>query len=141
MAMNELDPAAALEQAERLKASVDQRSRWMVRYQLAYGAAPFAMVLTLGLLGGRLGTVVSMAIWIPAIVALSVYAARQPVAHRGMAVTHGVMIGTWGALYGLVLGLGIAFFPGELTWWLPGAVLVAAPGFVAAYVTTRRTRG
>ncbi|MEV5711875.1 hypothetical protein [Actinoallomurus sp. NPDC052274] len=140
MEMSELDPSAALAQAEQLKAAVDRRSRWVVGYQLAYGTASLAMVLALGLLGGRLGTVVSLAIWVPVVVALSVYAAQQPVAHRGMAVTHGVMVGAWGVLYGAVLGVGIAFFPGDLAWWLPGAALVALPGFGAAYVTSRRVR-
>jgi uncharacterized membrane protein YjjP (DUF1212 family) len=140
MAMNELDPAAALAQAQRLKRSVDRRSRWVVRYQLVYGTVSFAMVFALGLLKGPLGVAVSMAIWMPAIGVLSVYAARQPVAHRGMAVTHGVMIGIWAVLYGLVLGVGITFFRGDLAWWLPGAALVALPGFGAACVTARRVR-
>jgi hypothetical protein len=140
MEISELNPSAALARAEQLKTAVDQRSRWVVGYQMAYGTASLAMVLPLGLLSGPLGVAVSLAIWIPVIVALSVYAVRQPVAHRGMAVTHGVMIGTWATLYGIVLGVGIAFFPGDLAWWLPGAALVALPGFGAAYVTSRRVR-
>ncbi|MFF2654504.1 hypothetical protein [Streptomyces sp. NPDC058045] len=140
MAMNEMDPAAALAQAQQLKTSVDRRSHWVVRYQLAYGTVSFAMVLTLGLLRGPLGVGLSMGLWMSAILVLSVYAARQPVAHRGMAATHGVMIGVWAVLYGIVLGFGVAFFRGELVWWLPGAVLVALPGFGAAWVTARRVR-
>ncbi len=136
--MNDLDPAAALAQAERLKTMMNRHSRWVVRYQLMYGAASFVMILALGLLDAPLGVVVSMVIWLPATTALSVYAARQPVAYRGMAKTHGVMIGTWAVLYGIVLYPGIRFFPGNLAWWLPGAVLVAVPGFVTAYVTYRR---
>ncbi|WP_331765713.1 hypothetical protein [Embleya sp. NBC_00896] len=138
--MSELTPSVALAQAERLKESVDRQSRWVIRFQLAYGTMAFAQVLTLALLGGRLGAIVSTAVWVPLIVGLSVYAARQPVAHRGMAVTHYVMMGTWATLYGLVLGIGVAFFPGDPAWWLAGAVLVALPGFVAACVTSRRVR-
>ncbi|MFE0720778.1 hypothetical protein ACFW4O_24490 [Streptomyces mutabilis] len=140
MEMSGLTPSFALAQAERLKKSVDRDSGWVIRYQLLYGATSFTQVLALGLLGGPLGVVVSTAVWVPLIVALSVYASRQPVAHRGMAATHGIMIGAWAALYGLVLGVGIAFFPSNVTWWLPGAALVSLPGFVAACVTSRRVR-
>ncbi|MFI6604501.1 tyrosine-type recombinase/integrase [Nonomuraea sp. NPDC050536] len=138
METNDLDPAAALAQAERLKTMMNRHSRWVVYYQLMYGAASFAMVLALGLLEVPLGVIVSSVIWILAIAALSIFAARQPVSYRGMAKTHYVMIGTWTILYGIVLFLGLFLFPGDLAWWLPGAALVAAPGLVTAYVTYRR---
>ncbi|MEV4113815.1 hypothetical protein [Nonomuraea sp. NPDC049695] len=132
--------ADALTQAERIRTAVGRRSRWVIRYQLVYGTASLAMVLAFGLLDGWLRGAVSMAIWISVIAVLAVYAARQPIAHRGMALTHGVMIGAWAVLYGLVLGFGITFFPHDAAWWVAGAVLVASPGYVAAYVTSRKVR-
>ncbi|MFC6929384.1 hypothetical protein ACFQHO_02820 [Actinomadura yumaensis] len=73
-----MDAAEALARADGLRDAVNRRSRWLVRYQLAYGVTSFAMVLALGLFEGAAGVVVSMALWVPAIVALTVYAARQP---------------------------------------------------------------
>lgn len=131
--------AAALGHTEQLRGSVDRRSRWLVRYQLGYGAASLLMVAALGLLHGPAGVVISGTCWVLVIAALSVYAVRQPVAHRGMALTHGVMIGTWGVLYAAVLIPGLTVFRDEPAWWLPGAVAVSLPGFVCALWTARRT--
>ncbi|MGI8336040.1 hypothetical protein ACRYCC_39375 [Actinomadura scrupuli] len=142
--MNGHDPVdavtaqGALDHAARLRATVDHRSRWLVRYQTVFGAAAFLMVLTLGMLDGPAGVIAGTAVWVAVIVALSVYAIRQPVAHRGTAVAHGAMLTTWGLLYATVLAVGTALFPGEPGWWLPGAVAVSLPGFVSAYLTSRR---
>lgn len=139
---NDLDAtgaAAALGRAEQLKGSVERRSRWLVRYQLAYGAASLLMVLILGLLDGPENVMASVTLWVLVIIALSVYSARQPVAHRGMALTHGLMIGTWAVLYAAVLVPGVTVFRGEPAWWIPGAVAVSLPGFACAFWTARRT--
>jgi hypothetical protein len=53
-------------------------------------------------------------------------------------MAQGAMIAGWGLLYATVLALGTALFPGEPGWWLPGAVAVSLPGFVSAYLTSRR---
>ncbi|GAA4104982.1 MULTISPECIES: hypothetical protein [Actinomadura] len=136
--MNPAGAAAALEQAERLGTAVRRHGRWLVRYQLGYGVASFLVVLMLGVIDGPIGIGVSVGVWGVVITLLSVYAARQPVAHRGMARAHSLMIATWAALYGLVLSVGVTWFDGRLAWWLPGAVVVASPGLVSAYLTHKR---
>jgi hypothetical protein len=128
---------AALAKAGELRASVEHSSRWLIRYQLAYGAAAFASVLPLGLLDDLAGVAISVSFWLVAITLLSVYAARQPVAHRGMARSHGIMIGSWTLTYMAVLFPGVTWFRGEPAWWLPGAVAVAIPSLVMAWLTAR----
>ncbi|MFI0357106.1 hypothetical protein [Actinomadura sp. 9N407] len=136
--MDNTSAAAALARAANLRASVEHGSRWLIRYQLVYGAAAFISVLLLGLISGPAGVAVSTGVWVVTIILLSVYAVRQPVAHRGMGLRHGIMIGSWALIYSAVLVPGITWFEGELAWWLPGAVAVAVPALLMAYLTARR---
>ncbi|MEW2353794.1 hypothetical protein [Spirillospora sp. NPDC029432] len=133
-----MDAATALERAGELKATVRRRSRWMVRYQLAYGASTFVSVLLLGLFPNAAGFTISIAFWLAAVVLLSVYAQRQPVAHRGLGHSHAIMIGSWTLVYFAVLFPGVNWFRGDLAWWLPGSFAVAVPPLLMAYLTARR---
>ncbi len=133
-----MDATEALARAGALRSSVNQRSRWLIRYQLGYGGSAFVSVLLLGLFGGPAGVAASVGFWVIAIIALSVYAHRQPVAHRGMARSHGFMIAAWTLVYFAVLFPGVTWFEGDLAWWVPGAVAVAVPSLLAAYLTARR---
>ncbi|MBO2452921.1 hypothetical protein J4573_37925 [Actinomadura barringtoniae] len=135
---SDLTPAAALARADELKAAVDERSRWLIRFQLGYGAMSLVMVLLLGLISWPAGIVVSMAFWVVTLTYLIIYAMRQPVTHRGMARSHGAMMAAWTVLYMAVLFAGL-HFQGEAAWWVPGAVVVSLPGFFSAYLTHRRT--
>jgi hypothetical protein len=130
------DASAALAQARALQDQVHHRSRWYVRYLRLYGAAAFLMTLPLGF--GEGWVIVSLALWGTVIAALSVYAARQPVSRHGFGRRHGMIIGSWAAVYGVVLAVGVSRFEGELAWWLPGAVLVSLPAFIGAHLEGRR---
>ncbi|KAB2350964.1 hypothetical protein [Actinomadura rudentiformis] len=132
--------AAALARADELRASVRERGRWLVRFQLAYGAMSLVAVLMLGLVDWPAGIVISVAFWAVTLPPLIFYAVRQPVAHRGMARSHLVMMAAWTVLYLAVLMPGTQM-QGEPGWWVPGAVAVSLPGFVAAYLTSRRVTG
>ncbi|WP_067827428.1 hypothetical protein [Actinomadura kijaniata] len=136
---NERDAVAALDRAHALGAATDRRGRtWLVRFQLAYGVMSLVVVPLVGLFPGPVGAVGSMAFWVPCLTLLLVYAARQPVSHRGMAKTHLWMMAVWTALYLGVLALGSTVFTGVAAWWAVGAVAVASPAFVAAWTTARR---
>jgi predicted ferric reductase len=119
---------------------VRHRSRWLIRYQVAYGAAAFVNVLMLGLIGAPAGVAVGTGFWMLAMIILSVYALRQPVAYRGMGWSHSIMIAAWALVYMAVLIPGSARFEGEPAWWLPGSVAVALPPLLSAYMTARRLR-
>ncbi|KUL34961.1 hypothetical protein ADL22_29125 [Streptomyces sp. NRRL F-4489] len=132
------DAAAALARAAELGDTVRKGTRWSVRYQIVYGCAAGLMVLAIGLVKSPWGTAFGLAFWGAVVAGLSVYAARQPVARRGYGKRHAVLIASWGVLYGVVLAAGIAFFPGVAAWWVPGAVAVALPGLIGAYLEARR---
>jgi hypothetical protein len=139
MSENEaMEPATALARAQELDATVRSGSRWYVRYQLIYAGAAAVAVFSLGLLNSPSGVAIVTACWMSVIAALIVYAIRQPVTRRGFGRRHTIMILAWALLYQAVLFPGVFWFQGDLTWWLPGAVVVALPGLVGAYLEARR---
>ena len=116
---------------------MDGRSRWYVAYLVIFGTAAGVLVPMIGL-GDRLVRVIAIGLWGVVIVALWIFAARQPVNRRGFLGRHGRVIGLWAAAYGVVLSVGAGSYPGEAAWWIPGGIIVALPAFVAAYRETRR---
>lgn len=135
---NPIDAATALARAQELDSAVRSGSRWFVRYQVLYGIAAAVTVATLGLLSYPVGVAIATTFWLVTIAALSVYAIRQPVSRHGLGRRHQLMILVWTLLYIAVLFPGTRWFSGEPAWWLPGAVVVALPGLVGAYLAARR---
>ena len=136
--MTKRDAVAALAHADLLGAKVRRHSQWYARFLVLYSVAALLVVLLIGLYPGPVGAIASMAIWAPALTGLSIYAVKQPVTRAGFTRRHLLIIGSWTALYLAVLFLGTAWFEGDLAWWLPGALVVALPGLIGAYVEVRR---
>ncbi|MCK7624576.1 hypothetical protein MUU72_15955 [Streptomyces sp. RS10V-4] len=132
------DAAAALTRAEELGITVRKSTRWYVWYQLVFGVAAGLMVLAIGLVKAPWGTAFGGTFWAAVIAGLSLYAARQRVARRGFGRWHAVLVASWGVLYGVVLSLGLIFFPGVAAWWVAGAVAVALPGLIGGFLEARR---
>ncbi|MFF4606986.1 hypothetical protein ACFY12_30170 [Streptomyces sp. NPDC001339] len=132
------DAAAALARAQELSSKVRDSSRWYVWYQVIYGCASGLLVLAIGLLDHPYGVAIGITCWCLVIGGLSVYAARQRVSRRGFGRWHGGLIGTWALLYNAVLIPGCIWFPGVAAWWVPGALVVALPGLIGAYLEARR---
>ncbi|MEV0401860.1 hypothetical protein [Actinoallomurus sp. NPDC050550] len=133
-----MDAAEALARAQDLDSAVRGGSRWAVRYQLVYGVAIAITVAVVGLLGHPVGTVVGTVFWLVTLAALIVYALRQPVIRRGFGQRHSLALGASTMLYIVTLFTGTSHFEGDPAWWLPGAVVVALPAFIGAYVAARR---
>lgn len=133
-----MDAATALARAQELDSTVRSGSRWFIGYQLVYAGAAAVTVATLGALDNTVGVTIAVTFWIVTVAALSVYAARKPVSRHGLGRRHHVMIFAWTVLYLAVLLPGVSWFRGDLAWWLPGAVAVALPGLIGAYLAARR---
>lgn len=132
------DAASALAHADRLAADVNRRAKWYVAYLVTYGVASFVLTLVLGMVAGPVAATIAITCWGVVIGGLSAFAARQPVARRGFGRRHGLVVGAWALLYGVVLLPGLAWFPGEPLWWVPGAILVSLPAFAGAILEARR---
>ncbi|MFG2098460.1 hypothetical protein [Streptomyces sp. NPDC048612] len=132
------DAAAALARVKELGSTVRNGTKWYVWYQVIFGCAAAVMVLCIGLLGRPHGVAIGTGSWVAVVVALSVYASRQRVSRRGFGRWHAGLITAWAVLYLAVLLPGVFWFEGAVSWWVPGAVVVALPGLIGGYVEARR---
>jgi hypothetical protein len=133
-----IDATTALAQAEALQAAVNRQSRWYARYLMIYGTASFVLMLILGLAPRDIGEMIAWTFWGVVLSVLIIYTRRQPVARRGLRRRNGVIVAIWVVLYFLVFIPGTHWFQGDITWRLPGALVVALPAFVGAYLEARR---
>ncbi|RCG24024.1 hypothetical protein DQ384_33785 [Sphaerisporangium album] len=133
-----LSATQALARAEVLDGLVRRRARWYARYLLIMGAMAFVSTFAIGLFPGPAGAAVSAVLACAVAGCLVVYALRQPVNRRGLAVHHGVVHGLWVILYLIVLTLGLNRFGGSLAWWLLGAFVVALPHLIGGLLEARR---
>jgi len=132
------DAQARLADADRLQAAVEHRAKWYVRYLVAFGIATIAAVTAAGYVNGPVSAVVFAVVWGAFVISASVWGSRFGATRRGFARTHLTWLACWLGLYLVVLFGGIAWFPHQLAWFLPGGVVTALPCFVTAYLEVHR---
>ncbi len=126
-----------LAEAARAQDRLGSRGGWIRRYLLVFAAAALVVFPLIGL-GGTTGSAVAVGGWLALVSLMSWWASRQTATERGGSRRNLAGFVVWGALYGLGLLLGFELFPGEPLYWLPAAVVVAAPLALAALVPARR---
>lgn len=132
------DAQARLADAERVQEAVRRRARWYVRYLVAFGVATIAAVTAAGFVSGPVSSAVFGGVWTAFVVVISVWGARFGATRRGFHRVHLTWLAVWLVLYLGVLFGGLAWFPHDPAWFLPGGVVVALPCFVTAYLEARR---
>jgi predicted lipid-binding transport protein (Tim44 family) len=134
-----LSPSQAQADLARADASarrIGTRARWMSVYLAVFGVGFGALTLVLGLAGSPSMTIV-MPLWGVLIAVMVVWSQRQLASRRGTGRRVAVYwVGT-GALYGIALFVGDAHFPGRPAFWIPAALIVAAP-LLAGAIRERR---
>lgn len=63
-------------------------------------------------------------------IAVSSWAARQPVSRAGFGRRFGLLIAGWTVLWAAVVIPGSIWFHGNPVWWIPGALITALPALV-----------
>ncbi|MDP3949355.1 hypothetical protein [Microbacterium sp.] len=129
------DATTSLAEAERLATRVRSTSSPGFAAWLGGVAVASIFYLTgLGVAGDdELGIVVLSCVLGASLLALSVgFLPGARIATRGFGLRWGLTLGTWGLVFGAVLGFGIPFFSGELWFWIPGAIASAAPLAIGA---------
>ncbi|MGH3784051.1 MAG: hypothetical protein ACRDRO_26400 [Pseudonocardiaceae bacterium] len=134
----EMDPQVTLAHAERLGRRVTDRSRWYGQFLMVFGVAVMVVTPLWGLITGGTAAVVVNIAWGVFIIAITVYARRQPVAARGMGRRYVLVVGVWMAIYAGVLIPGFILFPHNPAWWIPGGLAAASPFYLGAYRERRR---
>lgn len=138
MTDDELDPAGRLAQADRIQHTVRRQAKWYARYLTIFGIVTIPVVTWAGFLTGPLMAGMFTVVWGGFVVGISVWGNRFGVTRRGFQRTHFTWLASWFAVYCAVLFPGMAWFPGELAWWLPGGILTSIPCFVTAYREAQR---
>lgn len=136
-----LDPAAAqdrLAAADRVQGAVRRHTKWYVRYLTLFGFATIGAVTAAGFVTGPVSSAVFAVVWGAFVVGVSVWGGRFGATRRGFARMHATWLIAWLVLYAAVLFGGIAWFPHQLAWFLPGGIVTSLPCFVTAYLEARR---
>jgi hypothetical protein len=132
------EATSALEHAARLAASTRTRGwRWVRLYLSGWAAASVGLVLALGL-GGRIGFVVGMSAWAVIVTAGVTWAARQGSMAAGTRRRLVFGAGSWALVYGATLFVGLDRFAGDVTFWVPAALVSAVPLLLAAWLPAPR---
>lgn len=138
MRQNEAREALAL--ARKVESRARFGGGWYMGFGLAFGAASCLLTLTIGLYPTPWAMGLAMGLFWVFLAVLITWAVTRAVVPRGFGRLHGVGMGVWGLVYGLVLLLGTRHFPQDPSWWVPGAVVTALPLLVTGYLSLRRSR-
>ncbi|MFJ7586220.1 hypothetical protein ACIQZO_02220 [Streptomyces sp. NPDC097617] len=131
------EAAGALGRAAGLEKAARRRSGWYARYLWAFAAGQLVLVPVAVLWRGPVSAVVFGVANALLVTGLSVYAARQRVVRRGFGVKHGVLVGSWAAVFALTITLGTSVFGRGAGFAAVAALACALPLAVGAWTETR----
>jgi hypothetical protein len=100
------DATEALRRAERVESAAWQGSNWYLRILLIFGLAQLVIAPSVVLLEHPASTFVPVGVNTAAVVAMSVYSARQRTLRKGFGVRHSLVIGGWAIAFILTALLG-----------------------------------
>ncbi|MHA7134389.1 hypothetical protein [Oerskovia turbata] len=124
--------AAALALAAKSSAAtVDIGRRWIRAVFLSWAAMTTVVVLLVGL-GGTAGIIAGSTIAALFAAGVGAWAARQGVWVRGLSRRYLLAVLAWALLYAGALAVGTTTQAGNAAFWIPSALLTAAPMLLAA---------
>ncbi len=118
----------ALRRAAQLDDSVRRRTRWQLRYLVAFGLGAGLYVATKPWHGDASELVLYA--WLAFNLAVGVYACRQPVWSHGFERRLYAFVAVYVVLFAAALLVGRVWFEGEWAWYVPAGLVVAAPALV-----------
>ena len=137
--MSREDAAAALQKAGRASESVRRDSRWAARYLVLFALAFAAAMLVFGLVPDiRVSMPIFITMWVPLVIAATTWANRQRSAPLRLGRWFGAAFAGTGVLYAAGLFIGLAWQRGNPLFWIPAALVAAAPMLVIAWLVNRR---
>ncbi|MCB7135931.1 hypothetical protein [Cellulosimicrobium marinum] len=122
-----------LDHAARLTATTRAAAwRWVRTYLTAWAAGSIALVLAIGL-GGPVGLLVGLSGWAALVTVGVLWVRRQGFSDAAAGRRIGTGAGLWSATYGAALAVGLLAFPDAVAYWVPAALVTAAPLLAAAW--------
>ncbi|MEU7190672.1 hypothetical protein [Streptomyces sp. NPDC045470] len=128
-----LDRAAATERAARA------RSGWYARYLWIFAAGQSVLVPMALLWHGPAAALTFTLAMTALVTGLSLYAVRQRIVRRGFGVRHGVLIGSWAAVYSASILFGQLVFVDSRPFAVVAASACALPLVAGAVLERRRS--
>jgi hypothetical protein len=129
----------ALADAARASRSVATgEARWTVRYLTGFGLTIAILFPVVGLLPSPVGTSIFAPAWVAVVTVLVRYGRRQPVTRLGQGRLMVITFGCWAVAYAGALVIGEKLFAGNPAYWIPMALVVAAPFLAGAWLAGRR---
>ena len=137
--VNSRQAQADLARADRASAAVQRRTRWISTYLGAFAAGFGALTLVLGLVDQpQVRLVTATGLWVAFVVLMATWARRQPAAGRRANVQTAPYWAASMVCYLIVLLSGLPGRQGQVAFWIPAAILVAAPLAFGAWREHRR---
>ncbi|MFF4321911.1 hypothetical protein [Streptomyces sp. NPDC001568] len=131
--------AGALDRAAGLEKAARARSGWYARYLWIFAIGQLVLVPVALLWHGLASALVFGSVNTAMVTGLSVYAARQRVVRRGFGLKHGLLIGSWAAVFGLVVALGTTVFRDDVAFTIAATLGCALPPALGAWSEGRGT--
>ncbi|WP_051877023.1 hypothetical protein [Streptomyces natalensis] len=132
------DARQTLGRAADVEQQVRARSGWYARYLWVFAAWQLVLVPAGLLLHGRNATIAVSLTNVLMVMGLSAYVARQRVVRRGFGVKHGIVMASWGVVYGLALALGNTAFTDSPAFAAVAAAACALPLVTGAWLERRQ---
>lgn len=140
--MKKKEALEALASADALASRMQAKNRHR-RPSLVAFVLGLTMLVTTAVYGLRIEPSSQYAVPVVLLVpffALVIYTATRPVLARHHRTLYALTTTAGAAVYSLTVTLGTASFSGEPLWWIPGAVLCAAPFFVIGILERKAAR-
>ncbi|MFJ9823745.1 hypothetical protein ACIRSU_05140 [Streptomyces sp. NPDC101160] len=137
--MSEYSEAAeVLGRTARLESSARrQGGGWYLRYLLAFGGVQLFFVPAVLLWHEPAAFAVTMALYVSIVIALSVYASRQPAVRRRFGLRHSLTLAAWAAMFTTSMALGTSLLRDSVPFAVAATAACVAPVAVAALLERR----
>ncbi|MGW1199348.1 hypothetical protein ACWD4B_26430 [Streptomyces sp. NPDC002536] len=133
------DARVTLARAAGLETAARGRSGWYARYLWAFAAWQLVLVPVSVLWHGFASSLVYGPANALLVVGLSLYAARQRAVRRGFGVKHGVVMGSWAAVFVLAVTLGNTVFVNSPAFAVAATSACVLPPAAGAWLEMRRS--
>lgn len=131
--MTPLQAREALHRAAAASEKVASSSRWTSTYLAVFALAFAAATMIIGLVQPpSLGMLIFGALWVMITLVMVRWANQQRVTRQGSCRRLPPYWLISGGVFAVVLFTGLAYWPGQVLYWIPAAVLVGVPMAIGA---------
>lgn len=137
--MDTFEASQALDRIDQVSSRARRAGHWYAIFLTIFGTLSVLFASSFSLVTGKWGALTLTGLFLLATAALLIWALRQRAALAGMGRLQAMVMGLWGLLWAVTVGVGSTALPGRPLWWISGGVAMAMPCLIGAWVVHRRT--